>query len=489
MGSKIDPYRKWLGIKSDMRPPNHYDLLGLDQFENRKDVIAAASIERTDLLQDIASGNEHVELSQRILNEVAAARLCLLDTEQRKRYELFIKKQSAGLGVAEDRLSKAAHANRTADTADLRESNSDEKGSVGGAALASMPDEVSKPRPPTIKTTRAKAGNRWLIPAAIGILVFAVVASVAIAAVIVMNAGETSASDADSSAAVVAKVAKNSGIAKTDKAKTNKAKRAAKKKRNKQSRKGGADDPGSDAGNEVDANESISPAAIPSAASPKPENVLVSYDASEGKPRSLGQIQSPELQGWVVLDGSQEKTQAVMGKYSKPAWKAVADESEIGVGAEHVLSDAELETMWNRGWRMEVIARIEKGTGQIGFGFPRTSAPFVGKKESQILLVYSAVKGDYRIQQGWQDEQLTIKNGINSRRFTKVVLETPAKSYEMKMTVAQLSGKLDKEGDVKELLKPFTVASPFTRKIGWLVRSAKNDSTLKASLIVRKIQL
>ena len=76
MSSEFDPYLKWLGIESDERPPNHYELLGLKDLEDKNEVINAASIKRVERIQDIASGGQHSELSQRILNEIAAARIC-----------------------------------------------------------------------------------------------------------------------------------------------------------------------------------------------------------------------------------------------------------------------------------------------------------------------------------------------------------------------------------------------------------------------------
>ena len=39
---RSDPYRDWLGITSEDRPPNHYQLLGLDEFENDCAKISAA---------------------------------------------------------------------------------------------------------------------------------------------------------------------------------------------------------------------------------------------------------------------------------------------------------------------------------------------------------------------------------------------------------------------------------------------------------------
>ena len=46
MSDEFDPYRKWLGIPTEKRPPSHYDLLGVSLDEEDADVIAAAYQQR-----------------------------------------------------------------------------------------------------------------------------------------------------------------------------------------------------------------------------------------------------------------------------------------------------------------------------------------------------------------------------------------------------------------------------------------------------------
>lgn len=110
MSSAFDPYSRWLGIKSEERPPNHYDLLGIKELEDQGEVIRAAAVKRADRIQDIASGGKHMELSQLILNEIASARLCIMNPVSRKSYELsFIKKRSGLVPIA-DRLEQVEQA-------------------------------------------------------------------------------------------------------------------------------------------------------------------------------------------------------------------------------------------------------------------------------------------------------------------------------------------------------------------------------------------
>jgi hypothetical protein len=84
--SDFDPYHKWLGISPQHQPPNHYRLLSLDLYESDPDVIEAAVDRIAAFLQDVASGPQAKE-SQKLLNEIAAARLCLLDASQKTPYD------------------------------------------------------------------------------------------------------------------------------------------------------------------------------------------------------------------------------------------------------------------------------------------------------------------------------------------------------------------------------------------------------------------
>ncbi len=96
MSTVFDPYYKWLGIAPKDQPPNHYRLLGIDLFEPDREVIDAAANRLMSYLQDLASG-EHAEDSQKLLNEIAAARLCLLAADEKAGYDGALK--TLGIGV------------------------------------------------------------------------------------------------------------------------------------------------------------------------------------------------------------------------------------------------------------------------------------------------------------------------------------------------------------------------------------------------------
>lgn len=91
--SAFDPYHKWLGIPPKDRPPSHYRLLGLEAFETDEDVIDAAANQRMAYLQGMASG-EFGEHSQKLLNELAQARLCLMDRKKKAAYDKQLRATS-----------------------------------------------------------------------------------------------------------------------------------------------------------------------------------------------------------------------------------------------------------------------------------------------------------------------------------------------------------------------------------------------------------
>lgn len=82
----FDPYRKWLGIPQWEQPPNHYRLLGITPFENDPDVIDTAADRQMSHIRNYQAG-QHSALSQKILNELSTARVCLLDPQKKKAYD------------------------------------------------------------------------------------------------------------------------------------------------------------------------------------------------------------------------------------------------------------------------------------------------------------------------------------------------------------------------------------------------------------------
>lgn len=90
----FDPYRKWLGIPPKDQPPNHYRLLGLENFEDDLDVVDGAAERQMGFVRQYQSG-EHAADAARILNELATARLCLLKPATKAAYDKTLRAQIA----------------------------------------------------------------------------------------------------------------------------------------------------------------------------------------------------------------------------------------------------------------------------------------------------------------------------------------------------------------------------------------------------------
>ena len=92
MTKDFDPYHKWLGIAQEERPPTHYRLLGLNPFESDPDVIEAAADRQMTYLQEVSQGSK-AALAQRLLTELAEARICLLNREKKLVYDAGLRKK------------------------------------------------------------------------------------------------------------------------------------------------------------------------------------------------------------------------------------------------------------------------------------------------------------------------------------------------------------------------------------------------------------
>lgn len=86
MSDNFDPYERWFQLPPAEQPPDHYRLLGIDKFEARHETIDAAAEARIAFLHDVSTG-EHVAAAQRLMNEVAAARLRLNDRDRKAAYD------------------------------------------------------------------------------------------------------------------------------------------------------------------------------------------------------------------------------------------------------------------------------------------------------------------------------------------------------------------------------------------------------------------
>lgn len=92
MAEVFDPYLQWLGIHDPQRPPNLYLLTGSALFEPDLIAIANAADRQMEQLRYHQAGPHAVE-AQRLLQEVIAAKLCLLDPKRKADYDAWLHTQ------------------------------------------------------------------------------------------------------------------------------------------------------------------------------------------------------------------------------------------------------------------------------------------------------------------------------------------------------------------------------------------------------------
>jgi hypothetical protein len=94
MSETFDPYHRWLGIRPKDQPPNHYRLLGVDLFEDDPEAIIDAAQRQMAHVRTYQLGPTSA-ISQKILNELAAAKACLLDPQGKAEYDTTLRAQIA----------------------------------------------------------------------------------------------------------------------------------------------------------------------------------------------------------------------------------------------------------------------------------------------------------------------------------------------------------------------------------------------------------
>lgn len=86
MAEPFDPYYRWLAIPPKDQPPHHYRLLGLELFESDPVVIEMAADRQMTYVRTFQTGR-FSDVSQKLLNEIAAAKVMLLDSGRRATYD------------------------------------------------------------------------------------------------------------------------------------------------------------------------------------------------------------------------------------------------------------------------------------------------------------------------------------------------------------------------------------------------------------------
>jgi len=100
MAEAFDPYYKWFGISPHERPVDYYRLLGIYRFESDGDVIANAVDQRMAYTKTFQAG-QHSQRSQQILNELAAAKVILLNPGKKAKYDDQLRRRAEGAATAD----------------------------------------------------------------------------------------------------------------------------------------------------------------------------------------------------------------------------------------------------------------------------------------------------------------------------------------------------------------------------------------------------
>ena len=93
----FDPYHKWLAIPPAQRPPTHYQLLAISPSEKDPEVIEEAALQRTAHLRTYQMGPNATECT-RLLNEIAQAKVVLLNPAKRQEYDAQLTRQQKAVG-------------------------------------------------------------------------------------------------------------------------------------------------------------------------------------------------------------------------------------------------------------------------------------------------------------------------------------------------------------------------------------------------------
>ncbi len=101
MADTFDPYHKWLGIPPEEQPSHHYRLLGLRLYEDDADAINHAADRAMAHVRSFQAGRFSLQ-SQQLLNELSAARVCLLDPDEKAAYDRELRVKTAAKAAPRD---------------------------------------------------------------------------------------------------------------------------------------------------------------------------------------------------------------------------------------------------------------------------------------------------------------------------------------------------------------------------------------------------
>ncbi len=141
----FDPYQNWLGVPSQLRPLNHYILLGIQLFESDSTTIQNACETRLSLLREFQSGPRGA-LSEQIMTQVIKARNELLDATRKSNYDQQLRIQWEQLEADREQESESVTAGSNLDAV------------ASDAAASQKATSQNRESSETVATTRSMAG-------------------------------------------------------------------------------------------------------------------------------------------------------------------------------------------------------------------------------------------------------------------------------------------------------------------------------------------
>ncbi len=444
MPIEFDPYLEWLGIQSTERPLDHYALLGLTRFESSEALIDQHSVQRIELLQDIATGSEQVEISQKILNEISAARVCLLDRQKRTKYDLQLKKQLAGFDSAESRLARFAS---NAESAPPKESPAKP---VAPISLEISTDLESKKRKsgenPIPRISKRK--KPWVFPL-VAMIIPLLIGIGALLGVYIfltpqlredfdkLNYGRSNVIETSHDETSLGDPLKLNPIQPPKPTTTTKSTQDPKPEKSSPKK---VELP-TENGGKIIASFYADPA--------------VSGGNAPKSPVAL----DPEKQKWIYRGNPTDFSEPVPAKNSKiPAWKT-GDKEFDGVDFHQVISADDFDRLYENGWQLTVIAKLVAGSYRFQL-MPDSNSSYWTRDNPEspygtysIHLSKSANKKTKISVAGNEKSQITIDD---PHRYVQIELKCPPRQANCTFRVCSLTdGRVTAPPiDTKENLKP-----------------------------------
>ncbi|HEV3340551.1 MAG TPA: hypothetical protein VG125_09345 [Pirellulales bacterium] len=158
----FDPYRKWLSIPEGHRPPTHYQLLGISPDERDREVINSAVVRQSAFVRHFQTG-KHAAEATRLLGEIAAAKVCMLDEAKRDAYDAELRKTEK---AEPSPGASPSHSNGKSQPSPATAPPPSDSRPFTSETLVRQPSGPAAPPSPTYATDRSSPRVEWSSPPA-----------------------------------------------------------------------------------------------------------------------------------------------------------------------------------------------------------------------------------------------------------------------------------------------------------------------------------